>query len=793
MKSKTEKKTSFIIGILLLCICLLGALGFITMKASVSANAQEALPSDIYRDGDDLLELTEEQCIDFVHSKGIDIPREFLGQSDIGGFIKSIIVSCVENPTCAFHYNYSVTQNFVDDIQAAVNEYYDRDFDYEASTVAASVSYTLQDSEVVSDENVDYYNCYAYAIGRTEAWYNPGEFSGVTLDLTKSISEIAQLVKKDLNVLGYYDVVVSADKPEVDSEAKLICVRKNNDNRDYHFMKYENGSWYHKPSNAAILRYKYDADYADWTNEAYHNGTYYAPTITYDSEIYYIRYYTEKPSYYDLFDGGVGSIQNPFLIGNATQFSNIGLAYRSVYIPRQGTENRITFAFKLTKSITISSDWIPFEYKFAGDFDGAGYYITYNMNLTQTDIDTSKYQGLFGFVVSEGNIHDLELKNCTITSTGTTLVRADKSFVNIGIVAGAFFESSGLTNVTVTNPKIECRIGNAVIGAITGSFYYCNAYNCVVQKQDNETSSITNDANSYIGGMAGLADSVSQFRGGSVTISLTNTVFDDEKDKMGEVISNVDSLSVSEYKEQYNITVNVEMNKKRCLDAGSLITLADGTQKPVEALTGDEMLLVWNLYTGQFDVAPILFIDRDAMQNYSIINLSFSNGETVKVISEHGFWNYNLNRYVYLDNNAAQYIGHWFYSQTTDEYGNMVAERVQLLDVTMTREMTIAYSPVTYGHLCYFVNGMLSMPGGIEGLFNIFEVDAETMSYDRDLMQTDIERYGLFTYEEFAELVPVSEEVFTAFNGQYLKVAIGKGIIDIDALESLVSRYAEFL
>ena len=66
------------------------------------------------------------------------------------------------------------------------------------------------------------------------------------------------------------------------------------------------------------------------------------------------------------------------------------------------------------------------------------------------------------------------------------------------------------------------------------------------------------------------------------------------------------------------------------------------------------------------------------------------------------------------------------------------------------------------------------------------------MKYDESAMAADIERYGLFTYEEFAELVPVSEEVFNAFNGRYLKVAIGKGLIDTDRLLSLAQRYAEF-
>ena len=85
------------------------------------------------------------------------------------------------------------------------------------------------------------------------------------------------------------------------------------------------------------------------------------------------------------------------------------------------------------------------------------------------------------------------------------------------------------------------------------------------------------------------------------------------------------------------------------------------------------------------------------------------------------------------------------------------------------------------------------MPGGIEGLFNIFDVNAETMKYDEAQMQADIAQYGLFTYEAFAELFPVSEDVLEAFNGQYLKVAMGKGLIDAEGLQTLIERYAEFL
>ena len=230
--------------------------------------------------------------------------------------------------------------------------------------------------------------------------------------------------------------------------------------------------------------------------------------------------------------------------------------------------------------------------------------------------------------------------------------------------------------------------------------------------------------------------------------------------------------------------------KGSCVAAGSLITLADGSQKKVEDLTGDELLLVWNLETGTFDAAPIVFIDSDAECEYEIINLIFSDGTEVKVISEHAFWDYDLNEYVYLDRYAGKYIGHWFNKQTTDDDGNFVNIAVQLVDVVTTYEVTTAYSPVTYSHLCYYVNGMLSMPGGISGLFNIFEVDPETMMYDREAMEADIAEYGLFTYEDFEGLI--SEEVFEAFNGKYLKVAIGKGILTWDDIFYLVERYSQF-
>ncbi len=231
---------------------------------------------------------------------------------------------------------------------------------------------------------------------------------------------------------------------------------------------------------------------------------------------------------------------------------------------------------------------------------------------------------------------------------------------------------------------------------------------------------------------------------------------------------------------------------KSCVAEGTLITLADGSMKPVEELDGSELLLVWNLETGSYDAAPILFVDSHEVREYEVIRLLFSDGTEVQVIDEHGFWDFDLNKYVFLDSNASQYVGHWFNKQNLDSEGENVWTSVQLTEVIIETQLTKAWSPVTFGHLCYYVEGMLSMPARTEGFINIFEVDSQTMTIDTAAMNADIEKYGLFTYEEFAEILPVPELIFEAFGGQYLKVSIGKGLITWEEISSLIEDYSKF-
>lgn len=219
-----------------------------------------------------------------------------------------------------------------------------------------------------------------------------------------------------------------------------------------------------------------------------------------------------------------------------------------------------------------------------------------------------------------------------------------------------------------------------------------------------------------------------------------------------------------------------------CITEGTKVTLSNGTQVNVENLTGNETLLAWDMFNGCLVSAPILFIDRENIDSYNVINLTFSDGSITKVVSDHGFFDVTLGKYVYItEDTAYDYIGHSFNKGNTN---------VSLVSVNIQEEYTRVYSPVTYGYLCYYTNGMLSMPGNTEIFANIFSIDSETLRYIN--VNEDIENYGLYTYEEFNNLIEIDEYVFNAFKGEYLKIAIGKGITNLNEIQALLDRYSVF-
>lgn len=234
----------------------------------------------------------------------------------------------------------------------------------------------------------------------------------------------------------------------------------------------------------------------------------------------------------------------------------------------------------------------------------------------------------------------------------------------------------------------------------------------------------------------------------------------------------------------YQPSSEVSTGGSACVTPDTIITLADGSHVEIQDLKGDEELLVWNHITGKFDTAPVAFIvnNDETERAYEVIHLYFDDGNDIKIIERHVFFDVGLNKYVPIGDDAEAYIGHRFIT-TADG----LLQTAKLIRVERETCVTKAYEVASYKHLTSFTNNILSAAAYDDKLLNIFDIDTETMAYDLKKRQDDIKTYGLYTYSDFEGLIP--EAAFEMYNGAYLKVAIGKGYITWQDILELIDMY----
>ena len=219
-----------------------------------------------------------------------------------------------------------------------------------------------------------------------------------------------------------------------------------------------------------------------------------------------------------------------------------------------------------------------------------------------------------------------------------------------------------------------------------------------------------------------------------------------------------------------------------CVTPDTLVTLADGTQKRVDELSFGDKILAWDFFTGTYVEREISLLVNHGEALYSIANLQFSDGTTLKLIADHGVFDYDLNKFVYLTvDNMQEYIGHRFVQYAADGSYNVVT----LTNAYATEEYTSAWSITSAGTSNAFASGMLTVAPP-EDFYNWIEM-SDKLTYDAEQFQHDVETYGLYTYDDFKDYV--TYEQFVDWNGAYLKIAVEKGYFTFEYILELIELY----
>jgi len=224
-----------------------------------------------------------------------------------------------------------------------------------------------------------------------------------------------------------------------------------------------------------------------------------------------------------------------------------------------------------------------------------------------------------------------------------------------------------------------------------------------------------------------------------------------------------------------------EEEKGGCVTGDTLVTLADGSQKRIDELTYDDELKVWDFENGEYTVSATAVMRNHGYNDNTVITMTFDDGTVTKAVNAHGYYDADLRKFVEITGDTAEnYIGHHFVKEDGDGYTTVVLE-----DVRVEEQYIEAWSLLSAYHYNFITDGIFSISSSVGGLeyFMPFEYD-ENLKINQEKKIKDIETYGLYTYEEFKDIL--TREQFDALNMPQIKVSVGKGIITWDDLMTII-------
>ena len=439
-----------------------------------------------------------------------------------------------------------------------------------------------------------------------------------------------------------------------------------------------------------------------------------------------------------------------------------------------------TEADSVENTITLKNYKVPATYRKLTMADGA--ILTVNGTLICDEFGGKVYSNTEGAVVDITNINS------------NTTYEVKRTYVTLWVPPYqcetlAYTKNAELIN---GNGSIVSKPTPSVKYTYSGGVWNAEEVKYTIDKSGSTGATITSSSSAVAGETITVTvkydydDSrsvkVTASDGSTITVTLTNG-----KTYAGNKIPS-GTTSFTFEMPNCDVEITATSEDDGCVVEGTLVTMADGTQKPVEDLKVGDMLLVFNHFTGQFESAPLIFnthSDGEA-DYYDVLHLLFANGEEIKIVSHHGFFDITLMQYVYITyDNYNDYIGHEFYF-LNDDGVTYSGESVVLTEAYIANEYTRIFCPVTAFHLNGFTNGALntpSIPGKVTGLVNYFEYDSD-LKYNEEAMARDIEQYGLFTPEDFGEYV--TAEVFNLFPAPYFKVSVGKGMLTYEEILDVI-------
>ncbi len=179
-----------------------------------------------------------------------------------------------------------------------------------------------------------------------------------------------------------------------------------------------------------------------------------------------------------------------------------------------------------------------------------------------------------------------------------------------------------------------------------------------------------------------------------------------------------------------------------CLIEGTMVRMADGTEKPIEQITYHDYLLVWSYAEGKTVARQPIWIEKEAVTaSYQVSE--FSDETKLETVIDHGVFNVDFNRFVNIHNEKEFHVGTRIYKLGEDQK----LKAVEVTNISKVEKTAKYYHVVSTEFYNIFANGFLTTEGDVL-LSNLYGFD-DQVRWLQSRNEIIKDKNNLYDYADF--------------------------------------------
>ena len=227
----------------------------------------------------------------------------------------------------------------------------------------------------------------------------------------------------------------------------------------------------------------------------------------------------------------------------------------------------------------------------------------------------------------------------------------------------------------------------------------------------------------------------------------------------------------------------VTQKQSSCITPDTRVTLKNCNLIPVSELKDDDEIMCWDFDNGELTHAPLMafYKEEDGEKEHDVIRVKFEDGSSVGVVVEHLFFDLTEGKFVAVNKDSMNYIGHEF-----AKVNDGMVHGVKVTEIAKDGTVAKTYAPQPEKHWNFLAEGFITGNDGQLGFVNRFNFNVNGMCYELR-HNLDYPMYGITGYNRFKDLM--SLHYYTRNRFGETQIAVSKGLIDFDEFYAYLTKF----